>query len=1082
MLPSAFISPPSLSGGNSITISSGGHTFDEEGIYLFVATLSVDGTTSVASGSVKVADAMLYGQAAAFGDQVVHNSAGTAAIKWIVADGTTLASFNDENSAAPLSDYNAVIHWGDGSKSAGTISQGNGVILVTGGHTYTHTETSDSWIAITDKGGAYTNVGINVPFTDEDLTISPTIDQIPTVTYDPNNPPDPGTPPPGDTTPPSDSAPVTSGTLTLTAFAQQGVEGQGLSADTTLAMFTDTNPDLTAGDYTVDVTRSDTGETINAFLEGSGGNYALMVGDPGSSFQEEGDFSANITISQADEQVVSTAAIRVNDAGIDASPVNGGSDIAVTSGQPWTGTIATFTDKNPISDLADFTATVDYQDGNGAQSATIQPDPSGNGYDVIATHNFSGNAAFSTALITINDDGGSSTEAAAAFYATPVTVTAGLTWPNETQAVSKDPGDTLAVNGSKVLTLSATASTSDSTQESTLANLPIGSTVKLDLSNAPDDILVTGTNPDGSALSLGDGNAATSKTWTKTAGDQFFPAQVTVTGETLSDGDGFELSLIVVAGDGTSSDSEAETAADTATATAKGGVANPVDFNIEMDLNNDGRIDGTDDALKGMLPKTLEIDNQTSNGTGVPDFTAGFTHNTWTTDTQAAHQVAITTTFEPMQVTVPDGGAAGASIEFNYAESDPLDARGVEPQGTSLYKDAYAPGATEANGLGELRIWTKNGPVVRDGQLVVVGGDYVLANHPIPISELGFNAATSTVTLYVEAVGANSTYASVQPIKAKFFASPGAYPISDGLTERNVYNKLGWQEFARRQAGIDPSVWNPAALLTDANKSDLTAIYNSYQKIYLKDPTKFLWAGGARVAAGTVFSSLDLMANGPAHLLPNSVALALGTFGGVAGQAFVLLPGLPGLKPVITQWLNIAWSIFDDMAWQHFAYSIGGITEIHRLNSAGQMPIPTPAAPYDLVQAWEQIDSGTSAGEYTGFKILVDYEQGVVAVPPYAAIASLPPPLTSLVPVPMTTFLSVASGVRQPVPGMATFWDWAHNNPAITPWGGEDITNTAQRLEYMEKVLVPYWASLPMAQRTAYATMSIPDLMALGNL
>ena len=60
---------PSLS-GNSITVSSGGHTFDDEGIYLFVATLSVDGMTSVASGSVKVADAPLIGSAADIASQL----------------------------------------------------------------------------------------------------------------------------------------------------------------------------------------------------------------------------------------------------------------------------------------------------------------------------------------------------------------------------------------------------------------------------------------------------------------------------------------------------------------------------------------------------------------------------------------------------------------------------------------------------------------------------------------------------------------------------------------------------------------------------------------------------------------------------------------------------------------------------------------------------------------------------------------------------------------------------------------------------------------------------------------------------
>ena len=94
------------------------------------------------------------------------------------------------------------------------------------------------------------------------------------------------------------------------------------------------------------------------------------------------------------------------------------------------------------------------------------------------------------------------------------------------------------------------------------------------------------------------------------------------------------------------------------------------------------------------------------------------------------------------------------------------------------------------------------------------------------------------------------------------------------------------------------------------------------------------------------------------------------------------------------------------------------------------------------------------------------------------------PPVSgpSSVSISMAQFLTIASAVRQPVPGMTTFWEWASTNPLIRHWGGEDITNTAQRLEYMDKILVPYWSAVPAAQQMAYVKMSIPALEGLSNI
>jgi hypothetical protein len=49
----------------------------------------------------------------------------------------TVATFIDMNSPGPVADYSAVIHWGDGTNSPGTvIGLGGGSFRVTGSHTY----------------------------------------------------------------------------------------------------------------------------------------------------------------------------------------------------------------------------------------------------------------------------------------------------------------------------------------------------------------------------------------------------------------------------------------------------------------------------------------------------------------------------------------------------------------------------------------------------------------------------------------------------------------------------------------------------------------------------------------------------------------------------------------------------------------------------------------------------------------------------------------------------------------------------------------------------------------------------------
>ena len=80
-----------------------------------------------------------------------------------------LASFSDANPQGARGDYAATIDWGDGTRSAGTITgDPGGPFTVTGGHTYAEEGTYAVSVLITDLGGPpqflnYFTANANIP-------------------------------------------------------------------------------------------------------------------------------------------------------------------------------------------------------------------------------------------------------------------------------------------------------------------------------------------------------------------------------------------------------------------------------------------------------------------------------------------------------------------------------------------------------------------------------------------------------------------------------------------------------------------------------------------------------------------------------------------------------------------------------------------------------------------------------------------------------------------------------------------------------------------------------------------------------
>jgi hypothetical protein len=64
-----------------------------------------------------------------------------------------IATFSDSNPSALVSDFTAVIDWGDGTQSDGVVSSpSSGVLGVTGDHTYTTAESVTIAVSLSATG------------------------------------------------------------------------------------------------------------------------------------------------------------------------------------------------------------------------------------------------------------------------------------------------------------------------------------------------------------------------------------------------------------------------------------------------------------------------------------------------------------------------------------------------------------------------------------------------------------------------------------------------------------------------------------------------------------------------------------------------------------------------------------------------------------------------------------------------------------------------------------------------------------------------------------------------------------------
>ncbi|HET9060632.1 MAG TPA: PKD domain-containing protein [Acidimicrobiales bacterium] len=150
-------------GGGLFSVKAS-HTFAEEGSYTATVTIADDDVaynSATVDSSAEVSDAPLV--------------AG-AAVPVVGVEGksvtTTVGTFRDANAGATVTDFTAMVNWGDGTPaSPGVVAQSpDGTFSVTGTHTYAEEGIYTPSVQVVDDGGASAEVITNGLVSDAQLT------------------------------------------------------------------------------------------------------------------------------------------------------------------------------------------------------------------------------------------------------------------------------------------------------------------------------------------------------------------------------------------------------------------------------------------------------------------------------------------------------------------------------------------------------------------------------------------------------------------------------------------------------------------------------------------------------------------------------------------------------------------------------------------------------------------------------------------------------------------------------------------------------------------------------------------------
>jgi streptogramin lyase len=330
---------------------SGAHNYDtreENSTYsIKIDVTDIGGSSTSIVGTATVQDAPLSARG-----MPVQAAEG---VEWSGA----VATFDDADPGGALGDYTAQIDWGDGKNSIGVITQSGSGFAVLGDHMYGEGGAYVTTISVTDLGGSAVTAQGTATVSDPPITALPAV-----------------------------------------FHAVEGAPSSGI-----VATLTDADLSATANEYTIQIAWGDGTSSTGSAVAGPNGFFEIVGSH---SYGEEGSKPITVQVRDAggSQSTVTSAALAV-----DASLSATGMSISPPEGGTFTGTVATLTDANPAGAAADYSATIDWGDGQ-FSAATFAADPRG-GFDIMGSHRY-GNAEEGTSFtvrVAIKDTGGSTTSA-----------------------------------------------------------------------------------------------------------------------------------------------------------------------------------------------------------------------------------------------------------------------------------------------------------------------------------------------------------------------------------------------------------------------------------------------------------------------------------------------------------------------------------------------------------------------------------------------------------------------------------------------------------------------------------------------
>jgi hypothetical protein len=326
------------------------HTYAEEttGQTFAVAVTDVGGSsTSASTSTFAVADAALAASPTTF-----HAQEGSA------VTGVTVATFTDADPAGAASDYSASVNWGDNDTTASvsviadSSVAGRFNVVASKSQAYAEGGNYAVTVSISDAGGAFTSA--------------------------------------------ASTAAVSDPALTATGTSIKTTEGASFTGR--VATFTDAQVGQPASHYTAQIDWGDgTTSPGTVVATRTAGKFTVQ----GSHvYKEAGAYAVKVTITDAGGATATAASTAtVADAALKGSL----SSIHPVHGQPFSGTVATFTDANPFAAISDFTVTINWGDGTTSQATVVQ-NPNGS-FSVISNHTYTNAGAFSITVTIVDDDG-----------------------------------------------------------------------------------------------------------------------------------------------------------------------------------------------------------------------------------------------------------------------------------------------------------------------------------------------------------------------------------------------------------------------------------------------------------------------------------------------------------------------------------------------------------------------------------------------------------------------------------------------------------------------------------------------------